>query len=748
MISRRCNLASIGWRFWDGWVAIFCVALALSTCDAIHLLCVRGWDEAGLLAHAFAVELWAVFIGLTPIAFVGGLVLVTAGRSSDKQGRAGLRRWVSIGSEEQRRGRAASLFAAVVLFALGLGGGAIASLELGRRIVQPQFRALGIALAFGAIALTLAGLYPLVQRAFSRLFAAAAPLPFIGWPMRSPLNLAVSILLVGGVGLAFIGSRHWQDTLAYVPWSVFFRALGAAMLALASYQLWRVMRERPATRGFTTIAIVCVIGVLSVPAFRLSPGHWEVRRTAFDDAIGGKAARSALRAVFDRDDDGFVSFLGDGDCEPGNPRVYYGASEVLGNGVDEDCDGEDLSIPAMPLCQFRASDPPSEVPATLDIVLITIDALSATRLGISGHERRITPNLDAFARKSVYFEAAFSQGPSTRLSLPAMFTSKWDSLLRRVPQQRLPYPLAKTEAQLAEVLSTEGYDTVAVVSDRNFVPSYWPSATRGFATVDQSMVSDEHNSDRVTGRALVALHRNREQPLFLRVHYYDPHTPYHQPKDTTRFGSSPEDIYDAEILYTDRALGPLLDELESRPNTLTIVTSDHGTVFHPKPETRKAHYGYDVYTATLHVPMLFHASFLTPRSQSTPVSTLDMYPTLADLLSIKETHGLCGESLAPILLGSTAEAPRTTFHQFYLPERAARDGKDPLVKVSARNARYNLILNREDGSYELYDWKADYFETENLVDSADHRDALVRLRRELGAFLHSAHDWREGDSKQ
>lgn len=748
MNSRRRKLVHMGWRFWDGWVAIFCIAVALSACDGIYLLRQRGWDEVGLVAHAFAVELWAVFIGLVPIAVVGGLLLVTAGRSGDQPASTALRRWVLNGSEDQRRARAASFCAAAVLFGFGIGGGAVASFELDRRIVQPQFHALAVALAFGAIALTFGGLYPLVRRAVRRLFASAAPLPIIGWPTRSPLNLIVLVLVLGGLVLAFIGSRHWQDTLAYVPWSVFFRALGAAILALASYQLWRAIRERTTMRRFTTMAIVSVIAVVSVAAFRLSPVQWDVRRTAFDDAIGGKAARSALRVAFDRDEDGFVSFLGDGDCEPGNPLIYYGASEVPGNGVDEDCDGEDLSIPAMPLCRFRAMDRRSEVPAKLDIVLITVDALAARRLGVAGYERDITPNLDAFARKSVYFEAAFAQGPSTRLSIPAMFTSKWDSLLKRVPQSRLPYPLAKTETQLAEALSTKGYDTVAIVSDRNFVPSHWPSATRGFADVDESVVSNEHNSDRVTSRALDALQRDREQPLFLWVHYYDPHSPYHQPEDTTRFGSSNADIYDAEILYTDRALGPMLDELESRPDTLTVITSDHGTVFHPKPQTRKAHYGYDVYTATLHVPMLFHAPFLKQQSQTAVVSTLDIYPTLADLLSMKEAHALCGESLAPILLGSATEVRRTSFHEFYLPERAARDGKDPLVKVSARDGQYNLVLNREDGSYELYDWKADYFETENLVDSAEHRDAFVRLRSEIAAFVHSAHDWRDGSLRR
>ena len=64
-------------------------------------------------------------------------------------------------------------------------------------------------------------------------------------------------------------------------------------------------------------------------------------------------------------------------------------------------------------------------------MLITIDTFAATRMQALGYGRKVTPNLDAFAQRSALFRYTFSQGPSTRLSFPAMFTSRWDSEIKK-----------------------------------------------------------------------------------------------------------------------------------------------------------------------------------------------------------------------------------------------------------------------------------------------------------------------------
>ncbi len=76
------------------------------------------------------------------------------------------------------------------------------------------------------------------------------------------------------------------------------------------------------------------------------------------------------------------------------------------------------------------------------------------------------------------FTHCFSQGPSTRLSFPSMFTSRWDSQLTQVFSPHFPYSLATTERQLQDVLDDAGYDTAAVLPASYFQADRWQSLTR------------------------------------------------------------------------------------------------------------------------------------------------------------------------------------------------------------------------------------------------------------------------------
>jgi arylsulfatase A-like enzyme len=128
------------------------------------------------------------------------------------------------------------------------------------------------------------------------------------------------------------------------------------------------------------------------------------------------------------------------------------------------------------------------------------------------------------------------------------------------------------------------------------------------------------------------------------------------------------------------------------------------------------------------------------------VSTLDIYPTIADLLRLGPPAGLCGSSLAPVLLASDPPPRGPTFHQFYLPERALRDNEDGLLKVAVRNDEYNLVFNCREGSYELYDWRADYYEMNDLARSTEHRDTFDVLQETLLSFVQAARPGRVGST--
>jgi arylsulfatase A-like enzyme len=376
------------------------------------------------------------------------------------------------------------------------------------------------------------------------------------------------------------------------------------------------------------------------------------------------------------------------------------------------------------------------VPNHPNIVLITVDALAAPRLSALGSPVVMMPNVDKFAASSMLFSHAFSQGPSTRLSFPSMFTSRWDSQLVFSFAPRIPYSVGLKEKQVQDLIDDAGYDTVAVIPNVYFDKSRWPSMTRGFQQVDASaLAAGKHNAPQVTDAALRVLSEQRERPLYMWVHYFDAHPPYGPVPGAQYTERNDLTYYEAEVRYIDHELGRLLDALAQRTDpTYVIFTADHSTVFHPNPESRKYHYGYDLYTATLHVPLLFHGPGIAPGRSDDPVSTMDISPTMLDLMRIAEPPQFNGTSLIPELLLGQHDPKRYLFHEYYLPEFILR-GKDPLQIVSVRDSHWDLILDRDRGLYELYDWPADYYEQHDLYETMALTPEVGHLRSMLGSFL-------------
>ena len=257
---------------------------------------------------------------------------------------------------------------------------------------------------------------------------------------------------------------------------------------------------------------------------------------------------------------------------------------------------------------------PAAPPRRPDVVLVVIDTLRPDHVGAYGHEGRTTPTLDAFAAQATRFENAIAQAPHTIPSMLQLMTSRYDQGLE----------IAPSDPTLAELLQRAGYDTLAVVENPNF--EQHPEAhglRRGFRRFWRNGVIDRHSlaqqlyktdtsADAVTAQAVRALRaRDRARPLFLWVHYFDPHDPYLPPyaddlEELTRGAGSdltgdvragdlylkmpppaltPAQrahllaLYDAEVRHVDQSLGDLFAALRAEglyEGALTVVTSDHG----------------------------------------------------------------------------------------------------------------------------------------------------------------------------
>jgi arylsulfatase A-like enzyme len=608
-------------------------------------------------------------------------------------------------------------------------------------MARPQFAAMACVASCIVLLLVAAALLPAAAAVGSMVLAWLARLPWLGPRLFSRALRVLSLALaLGALGFAYVLYR-FREPLSFLPWPLILQLLAAVTAGVCT--AWLAQRlPRRTRRVRTALGTVLVLAALIIAATQ-RPTSVQSRQISERDSAVGHLGQALLLKVWDQDGDGYLPAFGGGDCAPRQAARNPGATEVPGNHIDEDCDGEDLDPKATALRGKYDYDVPAEVAERPPIVLITVDAFAASHMHALGYPRELTPNIDALAARSALFEQCYAQGPSTRLSFPSIFTSRWDTQIEQELTGHHPFPIGRHEKLLAEVLQSHGYDTTAVLSDNYFSPRFWRGITRGFLHVVESPFASphlDHNGARVTEAALAALQEQRSKPLFLWVHYYDAHSPHQQPADANIpvFGRSRQDIYDAELNYVDREVGKLLAAVEERfqGKALVLLTGDHGIAF-DEPRHAKFNYGYDLYSSVLHVPLIVHAPWLPARKLDTLVSTMDIAPTLVNLLRIRGPLPYEGVSLVPELFsGKSSRAPEL-MHQMFIEERKWKK-EEPLERVSLRTERYNLLHDRKSGFFELYDYRNDYWETEDLALDPRYSDTLRQLRKQLTILLYNA----------
>jgi arylsulfatase A-like enzyme len=192
------------------------------------------------------------------------------------------------------------------------------------------------------------------------------------------------------------------------------------------------------------------------------------------------------------------------------------------------------------------------------------------------------------------------------------------------------------------------------------------------------------------------------------------------------------DRYDSAIRYEDDQVGLLLDELDLE-RTIVVVLSDHGETlgerYHPLD------HGARVFDEQIRIPLIVHAPGLEPRRVPDLVQTVDLLPTLLELLGVPAPPALevQGRSLVPLLTGGRIEPLSVYSSALTLPKRYDRSYrlKPGRQLHSLRTDRWKLIVypGVEQDYVELYDLARDPGETRDLAD------ANPQLREELHARL-------------
>jgi arylsulfatase A-like enzyme len=492
---------------------------------------------------------------------------------------------------------------------------------------------------------------------------------------------------------------------------------GAALVALTVAAVgWSSGVSPP--RGRRALAVVgpAMVGCAAV-TLGLVGTHPGARASLSASYPTASLVLAALRGLTDGDGDGFSDSFGGRDCDDDDPNVHPAQIEIVGNGIDDNCAGGELSA-FTPMIQ----GPPTPAPGDHErrsIVLITVDTLRAdalTRAPVAA------PRLEELARRGARFERVYTQAPYTMDAVRSMLTGHY-------PMDYMVYGrFVGFEASLTQHLAGHGFAT-AIVSA---MPQMSPYFLVGAETVEDGPAAahirlEGTSSAEVTDRALARATSlfAGERPFFLWVHYFDPHVTYVSRKGTPFAGDDDESRYWQEVYATDRDLGRLTDGLAELgyfdQRGIVAVTSDHGELF--AADGRRGH-AFWTDEATMRVPMVLVGEDIPLRVIPTRVGLLDLAPTLIELAAGVRLP-MDGRSLVPVLTGDEAD-DRDVF------ARASYDTtfRPPdLIRV-AWIGDWKLVHDAVNDTESLYDLRADPQARSNLVD--DRPEVLSSMRDSMG----------------
>ena len=386
-----------------------------------------------------------------------------------------------------------------------------------------------------------------------------------------------------------------------------------------------------------------------------------------------------------------------------------------------------------------------------NIIFVMADDMGWGQTGYRNHPILKTPNLDAMAANGLRFERFYAGCPVCSPTRASVLTGRSPN---RAGVLSHGYALRLQEKTIAQALKQAGYVTghfgkwhlngfkgpgAPVLKDDPHSPSAfgfdeWVSVTN-FYDLDPLMGRNGEvdslkgdSSDIAVSEAVKFLkkHATSQQPMFAVVWFGSPHSPFKsRPEDQAAFKSLNETSANhyGELVGLDRAVGTLrqnLRELGIADNTLLVFCSDNGGLPNIEPETVGGLRGNkaSVYEGGLRVPGIIEwPAMIAPRVTEFPACTMDLFPTVADLLSLDASvfvQPLDGISLKPLFKSEVSEREKPIPFRF--------GAQSALID----NSYKILTRNIKRGQFELYNLQTDASESKELSGSEPDRFARMK----------------------
>lgn len=445
-----------------------------------------------------------------------------------------------------------------------------------------------------------------------------------------------------------------------------------------------------------------------------------------------------------------------------------------------------------------------------NVLFLVADDLNCD-LGCYQHQRVLTPNIDRLAKRGTLFERAYCQFPLCSPSRSSFLTGRRPNETQIVTNPRagrvstdytgtphfrefipdtvtLPQLFKQQGYHVARVgklyhygvpgqIGTSGLDDLkswqTVVNpagrdkaEENKIFTFTPGNFGGTLSWHASAGDDLEHTDGLSATAAISLlEQYRNEPFFLAVGFYRPHTPYvapqkyfdsYKPESVTLPALSRDDLdqtpapayqsqkkeqvnmtqpqrqtamaaYWSSISFMDAQVGRVvdaLDRLKLADSTIIIMTSDHGYHMYEHGLWQKM----SLFENSAHVPLIVRLPGDERAGQRTTAlcELVDLYPTLADLCELKAPDYIDGVSLKPVLQDPKAVVKEAAFTQL---RRGNFDG------YSIRTDRYRYT--EWDGGRkgrQLFDMQKDPGESNNLADLEEHSELVKQFHSQLSQY--------------
>ncbi|MNS56025.1 Lipoteichoic acid synthase 2 [compost metagenome] len=282
-----------------------------------------------------------------------------------------------------------------------------------------------------------------------------------------------------------------------------------------------------------------------------------------------------------------------------------------------------------------------------NIVLISVESLSAEFLKTFGNTQNITPNLDSLASHSLVFTNLYASGTRTVRGLEALSMG----ITPTPGQSMVKRPNNGNMFTIGSVLRSKGYTTQYVYGGYSYFDNMKEFfGNNGYEVIDRSAIPPEKiHYENIWGvadedlftLALNVLDKNEQKgkPFFTHIMTVSNHRPFTYPDGRIDIPSSSQSR-EGGVKYTDYAIGSFIKQAQKHSwfkNTIFVIVADHCASSAGKTDLPINKY---------HIPCLIYSpGFVEPRKENRLMAQIDVAPTILGLLNMDYRSKFFGQDI-------------------------------------------------------------------------------------------------------